>query len=173
METGEPSGRGVLLGRGRRADTRDCPDFNWQRVLSESVRSATLVPDGHPAQSVSLLRVHPAALAHDIVLIGGQIVQRFHQAARPANYNFVCLCGLAQAEMQSQVALGNIAVAAANFLFTLVRASLQRNRCSQCGTVRLDADELQADEIADGRGIVVQRGRLVHVVPPPPPRVRY
>ena len=84
---------------------------------------------------MSSFRIHSAALSHDVVLIGGQIFQRFHQPARPADHNFLCFRGVTQAEMQSQIALGNIAVAAANFLFTLVRALLQRYRCSQRGTI--------------------------------------
>src|ERR1700740_1863896 len=125
METGESACTDILLGRSRDPCVCDCRDFDWQRVLKNSVRAAAGALDRDVAHRVSLLRIDSAAFPHNVVSIRRQVVQSFHQPARPANYDLVRFLRLAQAEMQPQVALRNVAIAAANFLLALVGALLE------------------------------------------------
>src|ERR1700756_2989832 len=131
METGEPTSSDVLLGRRRNPGVCDSRHFDWQRVLKNSVRAAAGALDRDVAHGVSLLRIDSAAFPRNVVSIRRQGVQSFHPPARPPKYDLVRFRRLAQTEMQPQVALRNVAIAAANFLLALVGALLECDRCAQ------------------------------------------
>src|SRR5271155_6268437 len=101
MEAGEPARAGLLLGWNWGLGAGNRADLHRKRVLKDSVRSVAGDLDYHRAHSVRKLRIQTAALSHHIVLIGGEVFQRFHQAARPADHNLVRLRRLPQSEMQT------------------------------------------------------------------------
>src|SRR5579862_6952919 len=99
------------------------------------LRSAAADFNRDSTHRMRLLCVYPATFSHDVVSVRWQVIQSFHKPARPANHNLVRFRRLAQTEMQSQVALRNIAIAAANFFLALVRALLECDRCPQRGSI--------------------------------------
>src|ERR1700722_10737114 len=135
METSKQAYAGLLLDRCRNPDSSNRRDFDWQCVLKRLFRSAAAGFDRQSTHRVRLLCVDPAAFPHHVISIRQQIGERFHQSAWPTNYNFVRLGCLTQTEMQSQVALRNVAISAANFFLALVLALLECDRRSQRGPV--------------------------------------
>src|ERR1700751_5645777 len=135
METGKQTRTDLLLDRGRNPDSCHYRDLNWQRVLKSLFQAAATGFGRDSTRRMRLLCVNSAAFPHDVVSISRQVIHSFHQPARPANDNFVRLGRLAQTEMQSQIALRNVAIAAANFFLALVLALLECDRRSQGGSV--------------------------------------
>src|ERR1700741_1067377 len=135
METGKPACVDLLLGRGRNPGICDYCDFDWQRVLKNSILATTDAFDRNVAHPAGLLRIYSTAFLHDVVSIGRQVVQSLNQPARPADYDLVRFRRLTQTEMQPQVALRNVAVATANFFLALIGSLLERDRGAQGGAV--------------------------------------
>jgi hypothetical protein len=105
-----------------------------------------------------------AALPDNVVLVCLQVLSRIHLSAGPANQNLVRLARGTQTEVQAKIALRDEAVTAADFALGLFCALLQRDGCPEDSGIRLHPDQTQADEVPDLRRVVIERGRLVHVI---------
>src|SRR6267378_2047685 len=170
MEGRQSPGLGLQLDGSRSPAAGDCGHLRRQRNVVVLQYPKALVgvrarsPDSHRTDSMSRAPVDAAALPHNVVLIRGKIGERFDESTRPANYDLLRLGGLAQAEMQAQVALRYVAVPTAYFHLVFIAALSQGHHRAQSGAIRFDTDKLQADPILSRRRVVVERRFLVHVV---------
>jgi hypothetical protein len=93
--------------------------------------------------------------------IGRDMLQDFLRAAQPLHLDAIRLPGVAQAEVQSQVALRAEAAAAAHFLSLPLALPLHDDARTDGGTVRAGADELDEKPGIRGRRLVTQQRRPV------------
>ena len=95
--------------------------------------------------------INTTTFAHNVVLICGKILERFHESVRPTDHDLFRLCSLPQTEVNSQIALRNETIATPNFLFVLIAILFERHLRPQSGAVRFHTDQLEADEVEPRR----------------------
>src|SRR6266581_4930631 len=96
--------------------------------------------------------------------VGGDILERLDLSAWPANLDRFHLRGGAQAEVQTQIVLREVACATADFAELFNTRGTNRYTGADCSAVALRADELEEDAmIAAGVFIFEKRRRLAHV----------
>src|SRR5262250_914828 len=82
-----------------------------------------------------------------IDVVAGNILERLHITIRPANLDRFYLVGGAQAEVQAQVVLRQVAPPAANFTELLDTGGADGHASANRGPVALRADELKEDTV--------------------------
>src|SRR5690349_10437777 len=85
------------------------------------------------------------AFFDDVKFVGFHITEDLQLSTGPMHLDSFSAGSLAQTEMQTEVALGNVAAAAANFLQLLVAARAHCNPRADGVAVGLCANELQRD----------------------------
>src|SRR5258708_1838806 len=96
--------------------------------------------------------------------IASDVFQGFDFPARPANFDRFHFLGRAQAEVQTQIVLREVACAATDFAELFNTCGTNRYAGTDCSAVALRADELEEDAmIAAGVFILDMRRRLAHV----------
>src|SRR5580765_301318 len=81
--------------------------------------------DLHRTDSTSFARVNAPALPHKVVVIRWKIGKDFDKPAGPTNYELRRLFRLTQSEMQSKVALRDVAISTTHLLVALIVPLLQ------------------------------------------------
>src|SRR5260370_7100283 len=96
--------------------------------------------------------------------IASDVFRGFDFPARPANFDRFHFLGRAQAEVQTQIVLREVACAATDFAELFNTCGTNRYAGADCSAVALRADELEEDAmIAAGVFILEERRRLAHV----------
>jgi hypothetical protein len=75
--------------------------------------------------------------------VGGDVAQGFGGAIGPADFDGVHFRGGAQAEVQTQIVLGEIAGAAAHFAELFEAAGMNSDARADCGAIAFGADQFE------------------------------
>ena len=96
--------------------------------------------------------------------VGGKIVEGVDRAGRPADFYGVDFGGFAEAEMEAEIVLGEVAAAAADFGDLADAGGMDGDASADGGTIAFCADQFEEDAVI---GIVVlvekERGRFADV----------
>ena len=133
----------ALTQRGDMRSIRE-PVAACARPLSVTVTSG----NANRAYSLRFGLIDTTALANDVIVVCRQVRESLNQPTRPSDHNLVGLRRLADAEMDPQVTLRDVTVSAANLFYMLVGfALLEGDNCPKSSPIRLNPNQLQADEI--------------------------
>ncbi len=103
-------------------------------------------------------------LFDQIELVGLHIVEHLPQAARPLDLDGLGVRRLAQAEMQTEIALRNVASTAAHLLQLLVTTGTHGDPRANRGAIGLRASELQRDPASVFAVVLQQTGCVMAIV---------